>query len=389
MKTKKNDDIILGVGGMWNSRLALNGDFVKNKTNSKNAYINYNIIRLLEMFEYKNLPDTIPQEVLETNLLLNGHCAFIKDNGKFYTLTGSFTEEPNIYYRNDKYIISNPKLSKGSITYDIGTENRDAVLLRNDMLWLGLYPMLERYSSLMSQNILTINVALIMLRIQSLLSAPDDKTKAAAEIYLKKLEDGDIGVILENYFLDGIKMQTPPTNNGSYLTQFIEMQQYLKGSFYNEIGLNANYNMKRESLGDSEIGLNEDMLMPLCDQMLRCRQEDFKKVNELFGLDIQVEFSSSWKANKEELLLSHDIMKSKASQQVNEGDKNEESDIKDEGTVQEVTQDEEEQKDSETESENNNEDGDGIESNDSRIVGDDINESDSDEKSKRDDTDDE
>ena len=109
-------------------------------------------------------------------------------------------------------------------------------------------------------------------------------------------------------------MQSPPSNNGSYLTQFIELHQYLKGSFYNEIGLNANFNMKREALGDGESSLNEDSLLPLCDEMLRCRQEDIKKVNEMFGTDITVEFDSSWAQNVIEKELTLDKMRAEASQ---------------------------------------------------------------------------
>ena len=82
------------------------------------------------------------------------------------------------------------------------------------------------------------------------------------------MENGILGVIGESPFFDGVKLQSPPSNNGSYLTQFIEYQQYLKGSLYNELGLSANYNMKREAIGKGESTLDEDALLPLCDNML-------------------------------------------------------------------------------------------------------------------------
>ena len=166
----------------------------------------------------------------------------------------------------------------------------------------------------MAENILTIRSADVMLRVLAMLTAPDDKTKIAAESYLKKLENGEFGVIGENRFFDGVKMQSPPSNNGSYLTQFIELHQYLKGSFYNEIGLNANFNMKREALGDGETSLNEEILLPLCEEMLRCREEDVQKVNEMFGTDIKVEFDSSWAQNILETELALDKMENEASQ---------------------------------------------------------------------------
>ena len=159
------------------------------------------------------------------------------------------------------------------------------------------------------------------------------------------MEDGEFGVIAENRFFEGIKMQSPPSNNGSYLTQFIELHQYLKGSFYNEIGLNANFNMKREALGDGESSLNEDSLLPLCDEMLRCRQEDFDKVNEMFGTNIKVEFDSSWAQNVLEKELLLDKMKTEASQLANEQE--EEGDLSEQEESSQTSEESEEQSDEE------------------------------------------
>ena len=289
-------------------------DYVKDKKLSANAYINYMAIRLQKMFKYTNLPETIPREMLEYYLMINGTCFISEYDGNLYAFTGSFGGEPDAYYRPTRYIVANPAL-KMSKDFDI---KNDGVLIRNDSIWQGLYPLMARYASLMAENILTLRSADVMLRVIAMLTAPDDKTRVAAEAYLKKLEDGEFGVIAENRFFDGIKMQSPPSNNGSYLTQFIELHQYLKGSFYNEVGLNANFNMKRESLGDGETSLNEDSLLPLCDEMLRCRQEDIQKVNEMFGTDITVEFDSSWAQNIIEKELALDKMKTEASQLVEE-----------------------------------------------------------------------
>ena len=285
-------------------------DYVKDKKLSANAYINYMAIRLQKMFKYTNLPETIPREMLEYYLMINGTCFISEYDGNLYAFTGSFGGEPDAYYRPTRYVVANPAL-KMSKDFDIKS---DGVLIRNDSIWQGLYPLMARYASLMAENILTLRSADVMLRVIAMLTAPDDKTRAAAEAYLKKLEDGEFGVIAENRFFEGVKMQSPPSNNGSYLTQFIELHQYLKGSFYNEIGLNANFNMKREALGDGESSLNEDSLLPLCDEMLRCRQEDIKKVNEMFGTDITVEFDSSWAQNVIEKELTLDKMRAEASQ---------------------------------------------------------------------------
>lgn len=160
----------------------------------------------------------------------------------------------------------------------------------------------------------------VMLRISAMLSAPDEKTKTSAEMYIKKIEDGEISIIGEQPFLDGIRMQTPPTNNGSYLTQFIELHQFLTGTFFHEIGINANFNMKREAINEAESSINENSLLPLCEVMLMVRKQDVEKINDMYGLDIQVDFSSAWEKMMEEIELDHKQMLSQLNNESEEED---------------------------------------------------------------------
>lgn len=303
-------------GYKWLEIPSIYSNIVKDKKQSANAYYRYFLARLSRMFEYKNLPDTIPHEMLDRYLMNNGIACITKVNGSLYCFYGNLGGPQDVYYRPTEFIISNPhiKTENGELfTANVpinpsyapadgcgdATEpkSQEGVLMRNDTEWFGLAPMLSRYSYLLAENILTLRTADVMLRITALLTAPSDKERAAALEYLKSLEKGELGVIGESPFFDGVKLQSPPSNNGSYLTQFIEYQQYLKGSIYNELGLVANYNMKREAIGKGESTLDTDAIIPLADNMLLCRQEDLKRVNDLYGTDISVSFSSAWLQN--------------------------------------------------------------------------------------------
>ena len=281
-------------------------DYVTKKPKSSKYYFRYLLDRTIMMFKYKNLPDTIDQKVLERYLQVNGTaCITRANNGNLYVFGGTWGGEQDVYYRPTKYIIANPHVSQlthESFTKEctiFGDEEHDGVLLRNDTEWASLTPLIARYAVLMCENCVTVRVADIMLRIIALLSAGTDKAKKSAEAYIKKLENGELSIIGDSNFLENsINLQSPPSNNGSYLTQFIELQQYLKGSFFNELGLRANYNMKREAIGQGESTLDADSILPLCDNMLQCRKEDIAKVNELFDTNIEVDFSSAWLENR-------------------------------------------------------------------------------------------
>lgn len=302
-------------------------EYVLDKEKSIAAYKGYMVNRLMKMFHYENLPETIPQYMLEYYLLVNGSCVITEVEGKPYAFLGSFGGQPDPYYRPTLYVVANPAL-KFNKTFKLWSteaeESEQVAFMRNDAMWMGLNPLMSRYATLLAENVITLRTADIMLRVVALLTAPDDKTKAAAEQYLRDLEAGKLGVIGENRFFEGVKMQSPPSNNGSYLTQFIELQQYYKGSFFNEIGLSASFNMKREAIGEGEATLNEDTLAPLIDTMLQCRQEDVSRLNDLFGLNVKVEFDSAWQQNIKEAELNMQLIQSEA-------DANEEGGESDEG----------------------------------------------------------
>ena len=136
------------------------------------------------------------------------------------------------------------------------------------------------------------------------MTAVDDKTKESAELWLKRLREGQLGIIGESPFLVGNQDSSLTVNNigntATTLTDLIEYTQYIKSCLYNELGLQSNYNMKREAINSNESQLNEDQLHPLIDDMLRERQIGLEKVNAMFGTNITVRFNSAWEINERE-----------------------------------------------------------------------------------------
>ena len=275
----------------------LNGklyDF-NDKERAVRNYIVYMLNRTQKIFEYKGLPDTIPKRMLEFLLQINGFACFAKHEGNVYAFWGGLGGEPDAYYRPTICTVSNPALML-SKTFKI---DEDCVIMRNDSFLYGLIPMFRRYATAMVENDISFKLAAVNTRIEALLSAPDDATKSAAEKYLQDIEAGKLGVIASNEFLDGIKAQ-PVKSSLRTFTDLIEYQQYLKASWFNEIGLNANYNMKREKLSTTESQMNNDALLPLVDDMLESRREALEKINAMFDLNIEVDFASSWEKLLEE-----------------------------------------------------------------------------------------
>ena len=304
-----------------------------------NSYIQYYLARCQSMFKYDGLPDTIPAKWLEHYLFVNGQCVFIKNGEDLIVTTGGQGGEPDIYYIPTKYIVSNPYVKEEARkTYTIG---EDCVLIRNDTYSQGLIPLLTRYCSQLTENDLTMQTADILSRAMLTITATDTQTKESVEKWLLDLRKGKLSAIGELPSMVGNQDRTvnitPFQAVASTITDLIEYHQYLKASLYNELGLNANYNMKRESINSNESQLNDDMLHPLIDDMLARRREALEEVNKMFGTNISVEFNGAWLTNEKEEELTLEQMETVTDQMTEEVTPDEENNEDNNGDTSDIT----------------------------------------------------
>lgn len=246
--------------------------------------------RTQQMFEYEGLPDTIPKEFLEMYLQVNGFACIAKHGDSIYAYFGGLGGEPDEYYQPTICVVANPaqKLDK---TFTIG---KDCVVIRNDVFYQGLMPIISRYATALVENDISLDMVSKNLRQPVFITAPTDTLQKAATKVIDDINEGKQSISGDSTFLEGIKVFPMQHAHGNGITDLIEYHQYLRGGLYNELGLNANYNMKREKLNDGETALNQDSLLPLIDEMLAERQSGVDRVNEMFGTSISVRLSEIW-----------------------------------------------------------------------------------------------
>lgn len=266
------------------------------KTENISNHIAYMVLRTQSMFRWEGLPDTIPAYMLELYLQMNGNCAFYKHDGELYIYTGGLGGEPDVYYRPTIYTIANPAQHL-TVNAEIG---KTCVVMKNDALYMGLGVLFTRYATSIVETELSLDIASINSRIMSLIVANTDGSRKSGEQYLSDMRDGKLGVLAGNDFLDGIRSQPYAQSQNRSITDLIELLQYYRATWFNDLGLNANYNMKRESINSGESQLNNDALFPLVDEMLRCRLEGCEEINKMFGTDISVTLASAWEYNQQE-----------------------------------------------------------------------------------------
>lgn len=270
----------------------------KDKTEAVQEKVRYMLDRTGQMFKINGLPDTMPEYMIKNMIQANGHIAGLEYKGDFYGITGTFGGEPDPYYRGTEYVVANPAMPDLKTYYIPG---KNCVVIKNDHLMLGLIPLCRRYASMLVENELSIIMELVTGRANYIIGAGSDGDKLAADDFIRQLWRGDLSAVLENRFIDGIKVNPGAVASSSRLSQLIEANQFITAKWFNELGLDSNYNMKRESLTANEVDMNSDSLLPLVDDMLISWREGFNDFNEMFGTNITVELASSWKDNDKQI----------------------------------------------------------------------------------------
>lgn len=271
-----------------------------------NVFARQAYVRINSLFKYTGLPDTVDPEYFGLWLQFYGYVvlkdlkeADITINRELYKPgVYAFSSqgvglggEPDPNYRPTLAIITNPALGL-STTSHIGTE---CALIRNDPLFMGLKPFIDVYATMLAESTVTLRMTDIIARMPWLINAEDDNTAKSAIKVLDDLKKGKIGISTSQMNLDEDHITSHEFGTGSTrFTDLIEYHQYLKASLFHDLGINANFNMKREALNSAESSMNIQALIPFIDTMYKTQKADLEKCNELLGTNIGIEYSSVW-----------------------------------------------------------------------------------------------
>lgn len=263
--------------------------------------------RTLGMFEYKNLPKTLSARSIEKYLQGSGTCLIVdvkesdihnpeaKGQAGLYALPCKAGGKLNADYLPTTAIVVSSWLGLSG-EYDLMKD--EAVYMWNDSLLEGIAPLYSLYASELTDNVLTLHFQEVHNRILSIIKASTEDEKKDAVEFFKDYENGKFAALMNEDFLESLKNNRVDPFKGSSnstIKDTLEARQWLLAHWNIEIGLNDNYNMKREALNENEIEANADTLTPLLDDMYKCRKKGVEEINRIFGTNIEVDFSSSWK----------------------------------------------------------------------------------------------
>ena len=267
------------------------------------------------LFKWEGLPETVNERFLMMQLILTGRIAWFADKGNIYALNGSWGGEPNCYYEPTQWIVANPVLGSKTLTVrNMDGSNSidkldgivmgltDVDLIKQNPTKGGLYRLIYQTAGLLADNISSLNVSQINGRVSQIWTADNEALARTFEEICKDIYEGHPYKVVSQDILNKVNaVPTAQTGQSNTLLNLIEAHQYILASFYNEIGLPSNWNMKRERINTAETELMTGSLDVSIYNMEKNLQAAVEKINELFGTSISVRFNEEIKEEEAEV----------------------------------------------------------------------------------------
>lgn len=253
-----------------------------------NAYtqIDY-LFRLKEYaincFEWINLPDTVDARFIENELFDQGRINFFKDKNLGYLCLPVNESGPiNIYNEpTKKYIYASDGFSrKRNIS--------NSVTIYNNFLRTPTFTTVNLYAIRLAEVQRTIDTNMLAQKTPVVIICPENERLAFKNIYNQVKSNrpaiwGTSELNLDNYRV--LNTQAP---------YVVDKLTLYKHDLWNEcmtfLGVNNANQDKKERLVESEVGANDEQIEQARFNMLDARKQACKKINEMFGLDIDVKF---------------------------------------------------------------------------------------------------
>lgn len=239
----------------------------------------------INTFEWINLPPEIDQRFLELTLLEKGFCLFFRDNiaDRYVALTAMVQGQFNIYRvpsRRRAYAVNGYQASRTA---------RNSIIIYNDSLRQPTWPLICYYAEKLAAIERSIDVNLKTTRTPLLICCEEDQRLTMKNLYAKY--DGNEPVIFGNKnVLDPKAIQVLPTPAPYICDQLYTLKRQVLNEAMMCLGVENSNTEKSERLITDEVISNLGQTNAMRYTRLSMRKQACEEINNMFGLNIDVEF---------------------------------------------------------------------------------------------------
>lgn len=275
-------------------------------TNTTDNFFSYYIELLnkaINVFEWKNVPDNIDTDTLETILFRYGDVAFFKYNDTFYISHGNSSGEMTYNFTPEKYLVTNPYIEKGknfNLSPDI-----DSVIIYNTpadkyiSLKSSFNEIIKRTAGILSDNLSSLNCLQINARVQTIVTTDNSNVAKSAELKLKDMYEGKPYSIITSNLASNISIDDKNNAQSKGISDLIDLNNYEYAQFLHALGIESNENNKKSRMIVDELKDNNYECLHNLHILLDSRKKAVEKINRLFNLNISVDTKPHLKEKEE------------------------------------------------------------------------------------------
>lgn len=248
-------------------------------------------------FIYSDLPDTIPQELIESCFICEGICAVGNINGKLYAATGGYCGEIL-----DGFLPSEYQGAVKGVGNFRGVIGKDVAVAWNNNTCSPDLDIIEAASAL-TEVYTSEDINVIFSRLLRIPIAKDSKDKAVIEAAIKAITEGKIEAVSSGIKLDDVlgNQDNSPKFLDLVDVKDVDKLQYLNQYYDNRFkrflqhhGVPMQITAKLAQQTTTEIqGADAySIIYPL--QQLKRRKQFCEDINRIFGTNVSVSFTEVW-----------------------------------------------------------------------------------------------
>lgn len=253
----------------------------------------------ISMFDWQNVPDSIDTRFLETTLFLNGSAVFFKDED---------LREENIEGEEDGTLLALPVAMNGNFDlYNIPTRrtayatngynrnltNKDSVIVYNNMIRTNSVQTCTVYARRLWNLDRAIDVNANAQKTPVLIRCNDSERLTLVNAYQKW--EGNEPVIYGTKDFDPNSIMVLRTDAPYVARDLYELKTQIWNEALTYLGISNMNFQKRERLVTDEVIRNQGGTIASRYSRLEARREACKKINKMFGTNIEVYFRDDTK----------------------------------------------------------------------------------------------
>ena len=253
----------------------------------------------LSMFEWKNLPATIDQRFLEMCLFSDGMCVFFEDD-----VLGYLCLQCMIGGKLNVYRIPMQRRAYATNGYNKELDGTNSVIIFNNYLHTNSMLDVEMYSKRLYDLDRAIDVNAKAQKTPVLIQCDESQRLTMKNLY--KQYDGNEPFIFGSKGLDANGLKVLQTGAPYVADKLYELKSQIWNEALTYLGISNTNVTKKERMISDEVIRNMGGTIASRYSRLESRRQAVEQINNMFGLNIEVNYRADYREADDELMLSGD-----------------------------------------------------------------------------------